>query len=123
MEVVAAIIWHKGKFLICQRPESKARPLLWEFVGGKVEQGESHKQALIRECYEELGIIVEVDELFEFVEHDYPDIKIKLYIYNCKLTGNMPNKLEHNDMKWISMSEINNYNFCPADSKALSKKL
>ena len=55
-EVVAALIWNGNKFLACQRPANKARGLLWEFVGGKVEQGETKEAALIRECREELGI-------------------------------------------------------------------
>ena len=55
-EVVAALIWNREKFMICQRPAHKARGLLWEFVGGKVEPGESKEQALIRECQEELNI-------------------------------------------------------------------
>ena len=58
VEVVAALIWDKERFLICQRPANKARALLWEFVGGKVEAGESLQEALIRECREELSISV-----------------------------------------------------------------
>lgn len=119
MEVVAAIIWKDNKFLICQRPLHKARSLLWEFVGGKVEKNESHEQALVRECYEELGIKVKVGKLFEFVEYAYPDIKIKLYIYNCELIEGQPQILEHRDIKWITMLETDKYNFCPADKKAL----
>ena len=64
IEVVAALIWDKDKFLICQRPAHKARGLLWEFVGGKVEQGETKAQALKRECQEELAITVEPLEIF-----------------------------------------------------------
>lgn len=56
-EVVAALIWDSNKFMICQRPAHKARGLLWEFIGGKVEPGETKEQALIRECREELNII------------------------------------------------------------------
>ncbi|NMD38852.1 MAG: (deoxy)nucleoside triphosphate pyrophosphohydrolase, partial [Christensenellaceae bacterium] len=114
-----AIIWKDNKFLICQRPLHKARSLLWEFVGGKVEKNESHEQALVRECYEELGIKVKVGKLFEFVEYAYPDIKIKLYIYNCELIEGQPQILEHRDIKWITMLETDKYNFCPADKKAL----
>lgn len=63
-EVVAALIWKESRFLICQRPAHKARGLLWEFVGGKVEPGETKEQALIRECQEELGVTVEVEDIF-----------------------------------------------------------
>ena len=64
VEVVAALIWKNNKFMICQRPAHKARGLLWEFVGGKVESGETKEQALIRECKEELGIHLSVGEVF-----------------------------------------------------------
>ena len=70
-EVVAALIWDKDKFMICQRLEHKARGLLWEFVGGKVEPGETKEQALIRECKEELAIILSVGEVFMDVVHEY----------------------------------------------------
>ena len=60
VEVVAALIWDQNKFMICQRPANKARGLLWEFVGGKVEPGETKEQALIRECQEELAIKLDV---------------------------------------------------------------
>ena len=63
-EVVAALIYDGDKFLICQRPKNKARGLLWEFVGGKVEDGESKEQALVRECREELGITVKAGDVF-----------------------------------------------------------
>ena len=64
VEVVAALIWQGNKFMICQRPAHKARGLLWEFVGGKVEQGETKEQALIRECKEELDVILSVGRVF-----------------------------------------------------------
>ena len=63
-EVVAALIWEQGRFLICQRPPHKARGLLWEFVGGKVEPGETRAQALVRECREELAVTVTVGDIF-----------------------------------------------------------
>ena len=68
-EVVAALIWDKEKFMICQRPEHKARGLLWEFAGGKVEPGETKEQALIRECQEELAIVLSVGDVFLDVIH------------------------------------------------------
>ena len=73
-EVVAALIWEGEKFMICQRPAHKARGLLWEFVGGKVEPGETKEQALIRECREELAVTLSVGDLFMDVVHEYPDI-------------------------------------------------
>lgn len=121
VEVVAALIWDKDKFLICQRPANKARGLLWEFVGGKVEQGETKKQALIRECQEELAITVEPHEVFTEVTHEYPDITVHLTLFNCTISKGQPQLLEHNDMKWITSAEIPNYEFCPADEEILEK--
>lgn len=120
-EVVAALIWDKDRFLICQRPSDKARALLWEFVGGKVEKGESKEEALIRECREELAIDIAVDSVFTEVTHDYPDIAIHLTLFNSRIVGGRLTLLEHNDMAWITPSEIKNYEFCPADEVILKK--
>ena len=122
-EVVAALIWDNRKFMICQRPANKARPLLWEFVGGKVEPGETKEQALIRECQEELAITLSVDNVFMDVVHEYPDITIRLTLFNATLAEGVPQKLEHNDIQWITPAEIPNYNFCPADEEILKKIL
>ena len=119
--VVAALVWDKDKFLICQRPKNKARGLLWEFVGGKVEKGETKEQALIRECKEELGVTVDVGEVFAEKEYEYPDIAVRLTIFNATIIGGALQKLEHNDIKWINISEIPNYVFCPADEEILKK--
>ena len=121
IEVVAAFIWQGEKFMICQRPEHKARGLLWEFVGGKVELGETKEQALIRECYEELGIILSVKDVFMDVIHEYPDITIQLTLFNATIAEGVPQKLEHNDIQWITPSEIPLYDFCPADEEILKK--
>lgn len=120
-EVVAALIWDNDKFLICQRPVTKSCALLWEFAGGKVEKGETKKQALKRECMEELGIEVEAGDIFTEVIHKYPDITVHLTLFNAVISKGVPQKLEHNDIKWISPSEIPDYNFCPADVEILEK--
>lgn len=120
VEVVAALIWDKDKFLICQRPANKARALLWEFVGGKVEKGETKEQALIRECKEELNILLNVGEVFMEVVHEYPDITVHLTLFNATIAEGVPQKLEHNDIKWITPVEIPNYSFCPADEGILN---
>ncbi len=67
IEVTAALIWNKNRFLICQRPSHKARGLLWEFPGGKLEEGETLQECLVRECREELGVTLSVEDLF--MEH------------------------------------------------------
>jgi 8-oxo-dGTP diphosphatase len=121
VEVVAALIWDRGRFMICQRPEHKARGLLWEFVGGKVESGETKQQALVRECKEELDVIIDVHDVFMDVIHEYPDIKVHLTLFNASINRGEPKKLEHNDIKWIVASEIPNYDFCPADEEILKK--
>lgn len=121
IEVVAAVIWKGDKFLICQRPASKARGLLWEFVGGKVEKGETKEQALVRECREELAITVEPQEIFTEVTHEYSDVTVHLTLFNCAISEGQPQLLEHNDLKWITVAEIPDYEFCPADKEILNK--
>ena len=108
-QVVAALIWKNDKLLICQRPETKARGLLWEFVGGKVEPGETKQQALIRECKEELGITIEVGEEFAKVTHKYPDLTVQLTFFNAAVILGEPTLLEHNDMRWITSQELSEY--------------
>ena len=121
VEVVAALIWDGDKFMICQRPENKARALLWEFVGGKVENGESKTRALVRECREELDILVRVNDVFMDVVHQYPDITVHLTLFNAEIAVGVPKMLEHNDIRWIKASEIPDYNFCPADKEILEE--
>ena len=120
-EVVAALIWNGDKFMICQRPANKARALLWEFVGGKVESGETKEQALIRECKEELDILLSVGDVFMDVVHEYPDIVVHLTLFNATIAEGEPHKLEHNDIQWITPREISNYEFCPADEEILKE--
>lgn len=120
-EVVAALIWQGECFLICQRPAQKARALQWEFVGGKVEPGETKEQALIRECQEELGITLSVGTEFMEVVHAYPDITIHLTVFNSVIARGTPEKLEHNDLRWIRPGEASQFAFCPADQVILEK--
>ena len=121
MEVVAALIWRGGQFMICQRPAHKARGLLWEFVGGKIEPGETGAQALIRECREELDVTIAVGDVFMEVLHEYPDVTVHLTLFNATITEGIPQKLEHNDIRWITPDEIRDYEFCPADEEILAK--
>lgn len=112
-EVVAALIWNQKRFMICQRPAHKARGLLWEFVGGKVEPGETKEQALIRECQEELAVILDVGQVFMDVIHET--------LFNASIQAGIPQKLEHNDIRWITVDEIDQYDFCPADEEILTR--
>ncbi len=118
-DVVAALIWRGDKFMICQRPADKARGLMWEFVGGKAEKGETLPQALIRECREELDVEIKVNDVFTEVLHHYPDIDIKLTLFNAEISAGEPKMIEHNDIKWISVGEIESFDFCPADEEIL----
>lgn len=119
-DVVAALIWDGPRFMICQPPANKARGLLWEFVGGKTEPGETMADALIRECREELDITVSVGDIFTQVIHEYPDIHIRLTLFHCTIAAGEPKLLEHHDLKWILPSEIPNFDFCPADRDILT---
>ena len=107
IEVVAALIRNGDKFLICRRPADKARPLLWEFVGGKVEPGETAEEALVRECREELAVTLSVGDVFMDVVHEYPDIAIHLTVFNASIAEGTPRKIflsgccRPPDMQWI----------------------
>ena len=118
-ETVAALIWQGNKFMICQRPAHKARGLLWEFVGGKVEPGETKEQALIRECQEELALTVYVGDVFMDVVHENPDITMHLTLFNATIADGVPQMLEHIDIRWITPSDIPDYEFCLADEEIL----
>ena len=118
-EVAAALIWDGDRFLICQRPAHKARGFLWEFVGGKVEPGETKAQALIRECREELAVTVAVGDVFMELTHTYPDLTVHLTLFHAKIESGTPQLLEHNDIRWIRAEQISQYDFCPADEEIL----
>ena len=120
-QVVAALIWDGNRFMICQRPAHKARGLLWEFVGGKVEPGETREAAHIRECREELAVELKVGDVFMEVDHVYPDITIRLILFHATIASGQPQKIEHNDIRWILPSQIPEFEFCPADEEILKK--
>lgn len=121
IEVVAALIWREDRFLACQRPADKARGLLWEFVGGKVEAGESGPEALIRECREELDVVLRVGGAFMDVTHEYPDLTVHLTLYEAEIEKGEPRMIEHHDIRWIKVEEIDTLDFCPADQVFLDE--
>lgn len=122
IQVVAALIRNqKGEFLICQRPANKSRALLWEFVGGKVENGETPRDALIRECYEELAVTVNPTQIFGHVTHAYDDVTVDLTLFLATITSGTLQKLEHNDLRWVTPPQMQSFDFCPADYTILQK--
>lgn len=120
-EVVAAFIWERNRFLICQRPAYKARGLLWEFVGGKVEHGETKEAALIRECKEELSVTVVPGNIFMEVTHEYPDLTVHLTLFHATIIEGDIQLLEHEDARWITPAQIPQFDFCPADKDILER--
>ena len=120
-EVVAALIRDTDRVLICQRPAHKARGMLWEFVGGKVEPGESPEEALIRECREELAITISVGDIFTEVTHTYPDLTIHLTVFNAEIPAGGPRTRVHNVLRGITADERGRYACCPADQSIVEK--
>ena len=120
-EVVAALIYEGERFMICQRPAHKARGLLWEFVGGKIEPGETGEDALRRECMEELAVEVSVGDVYMELVHDYPDLTVHLTLYRAAIVSGTPQLLEHNELRYILPSEIPDFDFCPADEEILTR--
>ena len=119
IDVVAALIFKDGRFLICKRPKNKARGGLWEFPGGKTEPLETHEQALFRECREELAVEISVGEKLMTVIYEYPDVKVSLSLFLCSLKSGSPHLLEHSEMCWITASQLDDFDFCPADAEIL----
>lgn len=114
-EVVAALIRRENKILICRRPAHKARGLLWEFAGGKVERGETPQQALVRECREELAVGIEVGEAVAHTVYAYPDLTVSLTLFNAVIAEGEPKAIEHCELRWVGPERLGEYEFCPAD--------
>lgn len=127
IDVVAGIIRRKhdidGKILVCKRPIGKARGGLWEFAGGKPEAGETLEDALMRECREELGIDVEVGRLYTDLEHEYQDLTVHLSFFEAWMGEGEPQRLEHEEIRWLTPLEFSKLSFCPADVNVLSSLL
>lgn len=114
IQVVAAVIYDNNKFLITKR-KHKLFNGLWEFPGGKIEENETHEQALIREIKEELEIDIEVNDFITTVEYQYPEFYLIMHVYRCEKINGKINLNVHSDIKWIIKNEINNYEWVPAD--------
>ena len=120
IEVVGAIIKDGDRYLVGQRAANKAQGGLWEFMGGKIEPGETPEQALARECREELDLEIENERIIDSVVHEYPEKTIRLTLIECTpKSGSIPKPLEHQDIRWVSISDMVNMPFCPADRDLL----
>ena len=113
--VTAAIVLKDRRVLVARRAQGQKNAGMWEFPGGKVESGESGPQALVRECCEELGVTIRVHGAFMDVTHEYPELTVHLTLYEAEIAQGEPKKLEHNDIRWITVKEMDELEFCPAD--------
>jgi 8-oxo-dGTP diphosphatase len=123
IRVVAAMVERDGRYLITQRRPTAVLPLLWEFPGGRVEQGESDRDALRRELRERLGADARVGQLISFVSHPYDHYTVELYLYECKLESETLQALAVNDFRWVLSGEFDSYEFTPADEASMAKLL
>ena len=117
VEVVAAVIFRKGKVLCVQRPENAREyvSLKWEFPGGKIEVGESREDALVREIHEELAVDINGLQHLMTVEHSYPDFHLTMYAYACVLTEGEVVLREHVALKWLNVAELSSLDWAAAD--------
>lgn len=123
IRVVAALVERDGRYLITQRRESAVLPLLWDFPGGRVEDGETDEAALAREVSERLGATVEVGQLISFVNHPYEKYAVDLYLYQCELLSDRLHCRAVKDYAWVTSKEMESYAFTPVDEASMSKLL
>ncbi len=120
-EVAAGVILSKDKVLITSRPQGDSYAGLWEFPGGKLEDGETLEECLIREIKEELGIKIALQRYLFCVDYTYPEFRIRLHIFLCKYLGGKISPLPGVNYKWVSLQELANFHFLEADKIALEK--
>ncbi|MBI4705564.1 MAG: (deoxy)nucleoside triphosphate pyrophosphohydrolase [Deltaproteobacteria bacterium] len=123
IRVVAAVIASEGKYLITQRRPAAVLPLLWEFPGGRVEEGESDATALAREVRHRLGVTVETGDLISFVSHPYERYTVDLYLYECRITEGTPEARNVADFRWVTSNDFDRFEFTPADDSSVAKLL
>ncbi len=123
IRVVAAVISREGRYLITQRRPNAVLPLLWEFPGGKREEGETDEHALKREVRERLDADVEVGQLISFVSHPYEHYTVDLYLYECQLASTQLTCKAVNDYRWVTSEEFDQHPFTPADEASMNKLL
>jgi 8-oxo-dGTP diphosphatase len=123
IRVVAAVLEKDGRYLITQRRASAVLPLMWEFPGGRVEEGETDAQALKREVRHRLGAEIEVGKLISFVSHPYEHYVVDLFLYECTLLGETLEGRNVNAFQWVTSAEFDQYPFTPADEASMNKLL
>ena len=122
VDVVGAIIKDGDRYLVGQRAANKAQGGLWEFMGGKIEPGETPEQALARECREELALEIENERIIDSVVHEYPEKTIRLTLISCTpKSGSAPKALEHQQIRWVTRAEMDALDFAPADRDLIQK--
>ena len=120
---MAAVIEHGGRYLITQRRPSAVLPLLWEFPGGRVEDGETDATALKREVSFRLGVSVQAGKLMSYVSHPYERYVVELYLYEGRLIEGEPSAVNVNDFRWVGSDDFDAYPFTPADEASMTKLL
>jgi len=114
-QVTAAVLRQDDRILICQRDNNGSCPLLWEFPGGKLEQGETLAECLVRECQEELGVMIEVGKVFAEALHTYGDKEMCFTFFESRIMEGELQRKVHRDIRWVRAEELGQYEFCPAD--------
>lgn len=117
------MIEQEGKYLITQRRPQATLPLLWEFPGGRAEEGETDEAALARELVEEMGIIVDVTDQVMNVEHAYPDYEVDFRVYRARLVSGVIRHIKVHDHRWVAMEELDEYEFPGADARTMDMLL
>ncbi|MEN1936980.1 (deoxy)nucleoside triphosphate pyrophosphohydrolase [Paenibacillus sp. 102] len=121
INVVGAVIVEEEKILCAQRGPTKSLPLMWEFPGGKIEEGESPQEALQREINEEMHCKVEIGEKIEYTAYEYDFGIVHLTTFYCKLIEGRPVLTEHVAIKWLYPNELASLEWAPADIPAIEK--
>ena len=115
IQVVGAAIMKNGKLFAAQRSDRGETALKWEFPGGKIEQGETPEQALLREVKEELDTQIRVEKYIATVEYQYRTFHLTMHLYKCSLTGKDPVISEHVACRWLHADELKSLDWAPAD--------